>query len=245
MLKIAAGVIGGVVVLALAAFVVQAQRVPLPGQKFESNGPKHVAPGEPHGSYFSNPPTSGWMYDPMTNPGVYTRPKTPEELVHFLEHGGVWVLYTCPEGCPELAEQLAAVVNKQIDRNRPAAVAPYPPPDSPERRYDRPEKRINVIAWQYLLSLDEFDRKQIDEFIERHACRFLPEGSGPGCFGRAKGSAGKEKDAGEKGFNAIKPGGAPQPAATAVLTITPSAATPTPAVAGPTPPPAATGTPGP
>lgn len=225
LLWIVAGVAAGALVLALVGYLIWSRFKPLPGEKFTSNGNAHARAGQPHGAYFTNPPTSGWHYDDIPRPGVYTSPRHPEELGHFMEHGGVWVLYTCPEGCDDLAQQLADIVNEQIDRNNPAAVAPYPPPG-----YPRPEHTINVVAWRYKLSLDEFRRDTIEEFVERHACRYNPEG-GPYCTG-VRGASTEEKDAGEDGFNLVPatpaPSGSPPPA--------PTPAPATPPAAGPTPP---------
>jgi hypothetical protein len=222
-----------VVLIALVAYLVIEQLEPLPGTKFPTNGNQHVAPGEAHGAYFSNPPTSGWHYADIPAPGVYTRVVEPEGLGHFMEHGGVWVLYTCPEPCQELADQLADIVNRGIDRGNPVAVAPYPP-----QGREAPPQRINVIAWQYLLSMDEINRGAINEFIDRHACRYNPEGGG--ICGAVKGSTASPQTPESGGFNAITT------SATAVATVpaTAPAATPTPVPAGPAAPsPAATGTP--
>jgi hypothetical protein len=222
---------GAVVVLALVFWLVIQQRKPLPGERFDTNGNQHVAPSEAHGSYFTNPPTSGWHYPSLPNPGVYTQAFPPEGLPHLMEHGGVWVLYTCPDGCDDLANQLKDIVIKATDRNRPVALAPYPLKGNPA-----PEHKINVIAWQYKLSLDEFDQGKINEFIDRHSCRYSPEG-GPWCSG-VKGKTAPEKDAGPSGVNAATAAAA----ATATFTITAVSGTPTPAPVGPTPAPTTAGT---
>jgi hypothetical protein len=221
------------VVIAVAAYVIIQQLEPLPGTKFASNGNQHVVPGEAHGAYFSNPPTSGWHFADIPAPGVYTRVVEPEGLGHFMEHGGVWVLYTCTDDCPELAAQLAEIVNRAIDRGNPVAVAKYPP-----QGREAPAQRINIVAWQYMLSMDEIDRGAINEFIDRHACRYNPEGGG--ICGGVNGSTGAVNTPESGGFNAITT------SATAVATVTAPAATPTPVPAGPAAPsPAATGTPAP
>ncbi len=243
---ILAAIVGGLVVLALIAWLLWQQFKPLPGEQVESNGNAHVEQGQAHGAYFSNPPTSGWHLNPIPNPGIYTNPKLPEELGHFMEHGGVWVLYTCPDGCAELVEQLTRVVNNEIDRNKPVALAPYPAAGATP-----PERRINVVAWQRILSMDEFNGSQIEDFIERLSCRYNPEG--PGWCGTVKGKVANDpKDAGENGFNAATPGPAPAavpgltpgPAGTSAtpIAVTPPATAPTPGVStapagiGPTPP---------
>jgi hypothetical protein len=167
------GGIAGIIVIALAWWIISAVRAPLPGQYFPTQGNDHLASiDEPHPPYNSNPPTSGWHLPPLPRPGIYVQPKVAEELGHFMEHGGVWVLYNCPEGCESEVQQLTGIVNGAIDRGRPAALAPYPSMDS----------RFALVAWQYLLPLDNVERGEIDNFISRHACRYNPEG-GPYCSG--------------------------------------------------------------
>lgn len=230
---IVAGVAAGVAVALVIVFIVRAQMQPLPGQKFPTNGNAHVLPGEAHGAYFSNPPTSGWHYDTVPAPSseAYTEPLAPEALPHFMEHGGVWVLYR-PDASDDVKQQLKAIVDKYLARKKPVALAPYPPAG-----YPQPEHPINVIAWQYLLGLDSVDRKKIEEFIERHTCRYTPEGTGAGngCpRGVVRGQTAPPVDAGDGGFKVPTPAAAPQPTA--------AAAPATPAPVGPTPP-AATVTP--
>jgi hypothetical protein len=166
----------------------------LPGQKFLSNGNDHVAAAtDKHGAYFSNPPTSGWHLPALNRPGVYTQLLPPEAVAHFLEHAGVWVLYTCPSGCEEVVQGLQRIVTAEVARGRPVALAPY-------AAREQPKQRINLVAWQYLLALDEFDETAVTQFIAAHACRYNPEG-GPFCDG-IRGSTDAAADAGDQGFNA-------------------------------------------
>lgn len=140
----------------------------LPGVGYPSNGNAHVQPGEAHGAYFSNPPTSGWHFAELPQPGIYTTPLTPEDVPHFLEHGGVWVLYNCPTACPDLVNQLIPIVNRATQARKPVALAPYPSMSA----------RIAVVAWQRLLTLDAVDEAKIQEFIDKLVCRYNPEGPG-------------------------------------------------------------------
>ena len=168
----------------------------LPGTRYPSNGNGHLTDAQQtHGAYFSNPPSSGWHTAPVPRPGVYTQPKSPEDIPHFLEHGGVWILYTCPSGCSDVTERLHEIVNRSIDAGRPVAVAPYP-----EHGRQPPMRRINAVAWQYILETDELDVRTIQRFIEAHACRYNPEG-GPYCSG-VRGRVEPDRDAGATGFNA-------------------------------------------
>jgi hypothetical protein len=163
------GGIAGIIVIALAWWIIGTIRAPLPGEKFPSQGNDHLASiEEPHPPYNSNPPTSGWHLAPLPRPGIYAQPKVPEELGHFMEHGGVWVLYNCPDGCESDVQQLADIVNGAIDDGDPTALAPFP----------SMEHRFAVVAWQYLLTMDSVDRGAIENFISRHACRYNPEGPG-------------------------------------------------------------------
>ncbi len=166
----------------------------LPGLKFMSNGNEHVAAAtDTHGAYFSNPPTSGWHLPSLNRPGVYTQPLPPESVAHFLEHAGVWVLYTCPSGCDDLVQNLQRVVTAEVARGRPVALAPY-------SAREQPKQRVNLVAWQYLLPLDDFDEAAVTQFIAAHACRYNPEG-GPFC-NEMRGTTGAAVDAGAQGFNA-------------------------------------------
>jgi hypothetical protein len=66
-----------------------------------SEGQTHV----PEGSaiqYVSNPPSSGSHYPSPKPWGVYEETIPPGYWVHNLEHGGVVVLYDCPQACPEV-----------------------------------------------------------------------------------------------------------------------------------------------
>ena len=217
------GAIAAVVIAAIAFWVYRSVTAPLPGEKLESQGNAHLTDAtQPHEPYSTDPPASGPHLPTIPRPGIYTQPKVAEDLGHFMEHGGVWVLYNCPDGCPDDVQAIERLVNRAIDRGRPVALAPYP---SMESRYA-------VVAWQYLLRLDEFDRGQIDDFINRHACRYNPEG-GPYCSGvRGKVESDAPQETQQEGTTLP------------VITLTPFSVfgSPTPAPAG-TPAPTATAAP--
>jgi cyclophilin family peptidyl-prolyl cis-trans isomerase len=158
-------------------------------REVQSNGNEHIVPGQPHGAYFSNPPTSGWHFAELPRPGIYATALEPEDVPHFLEHGGVWVLYSCPEGCTELVNQLIGVVNSATQKNQPVALAPYPDMDD----------RIALVAWQRLQTLAQFEQEKITSFIDRFVCKYNPEG-GPYCATVA-GTTAPARDAGSSGFN--------------------------------------------
>lgn len=126
----------------------------LPGERFPDQGNRHLtSPADPHPPYNSEPPTSGPHLAYLAPWGVHTRPILPQLQVHNLEDGGVLLQYSCD--CPELAEQLAAVVRRY---DRFVILAPYPTMKS----------RIALTAWTRLETLDEFDEQRIVRFIEAY-----------------------------------------------------------------------------
>lgn len=90
-------------------------------QTFPSLGQEHIAFGQQHAPYNSNPPASGPHLDTPQNWGIYTVPQIQEQLIHNLEHGGVVIQYNNLLG-PEV-QQLTSIV--QNDRYH-LILAPYP-----------------------------------------------------------------------------------------------------------------------
>jgi uncharacterized protein DUF3105 len=103
-------------------------------QSFPSLGQEHIASGQQHVPYNSNPPSSGPHLDTPQNWGIYTVPQIQEQLVHNLEHGGVVIQYNNLSG-PEV-QQLTGIV--QRDRYH-IILAPYPGLPS--------EAKIALTAW--------------------------------------------------------------------------------------------------
>jgi hypothetical protein len=116
-------------------------------------GRAHVAPGEPHPAYNSNPPASGWHYAGTAPWGFHNAELPDELLIHNLEHGGIWITYK--------DDQDAAVVNPLValarEFPRKLVVTHRPTNDSP----------IAVAAWGRLMKLDRYDRGAIVDFYNR------------------------------------------------------------------------------
>ncbi|MCH7756764.1 DUF3105 domain-containing protein [Patescibacteria group bacterium] len=64
-------------------------------QAFKIQGREHIAVGEEHPPYSSNPPSSGWHYGQTVQAGFYDVGETvpDENVIHNLEHGDIWVAY--------------------------------------------------------------------------------------------------------------------------------------------------------
>jgi hypothetical protein len=132
-------------------------------------GRGHLEPGVRYGAdYRTKPGTSGphWQTLPSAGVptgaparwGIYDRPIPDEVLIHNLEHGGIGLHYNCPEGCPELVEQLRGIIGRNPSQ---FILAPYPDMD----------RKIAVTAWRHLLYLDEFDEAKIREFVDAYQDR--------------------------------------------------------------------------
>ena len=128
----------------------------LPGVKFADLGNLHISmPTDPHVPYNSEPPTSGPHLPYIAPWGIHTTPIVPELQVHNLEDGGVMVQYHCATPCPQLVEQLTAIV-KRYDIQ--VILAPYP----------WMRTRIALTAWTRLDAFDEFDEARIVRFIRAY-----------------------------------------------------------------------------
>lgn len=130
----------------------------------------HVAEGS-QVAYGTRPPTSGAHY-PAWYPtyGVVEQPVPPGTWLHNLEHGAVVLLYNCPEACPELVAQIRELYaslppGRNARRGTRLLAVPYTDMD----------RKIAVVAWGYLLELDDFDADQIRRFYEARIDR------GPEC----------------------------------------------------------------
>jgi len=153
-LKVGVTVVGVVVVAAVVGWFAYRAAADLPGEKFPDQGNLHIqTAGDPHTPYNSDPPTSGPHLPYIAPWGVHTRPIPLPLQVHNLEDGGVVVQYNC--ACPELAEQLRAVVSRY---EKFVILAPYPEMKS----------KIALTAWTRLDRLEAFDERRIVRFIEAY-----------------------------------------------------------------------------
>ena len=64
-----------------------------PGTAVPTQGAQHISVGAVHAPYNSNPPTSGPHYAQPAAWGVYGSELLDEQVIHNLEHGGVWISY--------------------------------------------------------------------------------------------------------------------------------------------------------
>lgn len=123
-----------------------------PGVEYPNQGQAHISPGQSHEPYNSNPPTSGSHYAEAAAWGIYDKELSDEQLIHNLEHGGIWISYKDLNN-QELVNKLKDIAD---DYSIKVIMTPRPQNDS----------AIAAAAWQRLLKLDSFDEKQIKSFIK-------------------------------------------------------------------------------
>lgn len=123
-----------------------------PGTAYLDQGREHIAVGAEHAAYNSNPPTSGPHYAEPAPWGFYDEALPDEQLVHNLEHGGVWIAYKNSED----AELKAALKKIADDYTVKVIVTPRPQNDA----------RISVAAWTRLLAMETYDETALRDFIK-------------------------------------------------------------------------------
>lgn len=104
--------------------------------------------------YADKPPTGGPHNPCWASWGVHAQPLADQYWVHNLEHGGVVLLYHCPEGCADQLGQLQAFV---AGHERTLLT------ESPELQH-----RFEVVAWGYRLAMDTLDVATLDAFYMMH-----------------------------------------------------------------------------
>ncbi len=114
----------------------------------------HIADGEMHPEYNSNPPTSGWHYAQDAQLRFYTDTIPDETLVHNLEHGQVWISFR------DADDQDAIDALRDIQRQYPGTVIVTLRPEN--------DSRIVAASWGRMLQLEALDTDQLYAYILRY-----------------------------------------------------------------------------
>lgn len=126
---------------------------PINVQFFPAQSHNHIATGEAHPNYNSNPPTGGWHYNQPAAAGIYDTELPDEQVVHNLEHGHVWISYR-----PALdKDSVNKIADIAISYSSKIIVTPRAKNDS----------LIAVAAWEHLMKLDSFQGDKILAFIKQ------------------------------------------------------------------------------
>ena len=148
----------GLLVIALIGYglylLISKTTTPRPGESFAIQGRAHIPIGSSYEEYNSNPPTSGSHYAQTTAWGVYQNELKDENVIHSLEHGGIWISYQ-PDIEETIKEELEAIGKKYSGS---VVVSPRSANDSP----------IALASWGRLEKLMTFEEARIVEFIKRN-----------------------------------------------------------------------------
>jgi hypothetical protein len=172
-------IIGGILGAAAVAILIvalalnhmaQVSNAPV-GQAVPDEGRTHVDPSTAP-TYQFYPPASGPHYSVAGSaPVPWKTIGTLQEgqYIHNLEHGGIAILYDCPSGtdCTTLKNQLENYVKN---------LAPTEPTFNEVKIVMSPysrgmQKKVALVAWDYIQFLDGYDQNAITRFYESHVDR--------------------------------------------------------------------------
>jgi hypothetical protein len=152
-------VFGLLVFFAISGFVLVQSSKPQPpaiGEVFPILESKHISIGGTHPTYNSNPPTSGEHYVDPADWNVYETELPDEQLVHNIEHGGIWISY------------------KNIDQNTKSKLEALTRQNfgsvimTPRAKNDA---SIVFASWGRLEKFESFDEKAMTLFIKANKNR--------------------------------------------------------------------------
>ena len=134
---------------------------------YEADGQSLPPAGGPHwgsGRCSTDLDSSAAFCGPVPE-GFYTEPWDAESLVHNMEHTGVVVWYNTTD--QEILDDLRDFA--EDNRSRFLVVSRYP---------DMEEETVAISGWsrRLIVSVDDYDRDQLQDFMDVHECRFDPEG---------------------------------------------------------------------
>ena len=138
------------------------------GQAVADEGRNHVDPSTAP-TYKFYPPASGPHFSAQgIAPVPWQTIDTLQEgqYIHNLEHGGIAILYDCPSGadCTTLKNALENYVTN---------LAPVEPTYHEVKVVLTPysrgmQKKVALVAWDYIEFLDSYDQAEITRFYENH-----------------------------------------------------------------------------
>jgi hypothetical protein len=125
----------------------------------EYEGAQHVPEGT-HVDYRANPPASGNHWPQWAEPwGAYPDGLPRERWMHNLEHGGVVLLYNCPDGCADVVAQLTALRDgTPPDRYQQQRLLIVPDREMP--------MKVAAVAWKWRWQGESVDVPTVRCFIE-------------------------------------------------------------------------------
>lgn len=134
-----------------------------PGVELPDHGRAHLQEGETIEYGGPEPPASGKHGQPLPWQ-VYEQEVPDENMIHNLEHGGIYISYQ-PDLPQEQIDKIKALVTPPYSREgfspTKVLVAPRAANDSP----------IILTSWRRQLKLDSFDEEKIVEYYLRNVSK--------------------------------------------------------------------------
>ncbi|NBC95770.1 MAG: DUF3105 domain-containing protein [Deinococcus-Thermus bacterium] len=153
------GIVGVAALIAVPIVIEAVQAANLPGDRFASQGNRHVPLGTEVPAYNSDPPTSGPHTDALAGWGTYGPGEAPpdQRLLHNMEDGGV-VLWYRPAENAEATEGRIAALEDVARSYRRIVIAPRP---------DMPTD-FALTAWQRLQRFETIDQEAMGAFVDAY-----------------------------------------------------------------------------
>lgn len=146
-----------VAAIAVPASLEFARAAQLPGERFASQGNRHVEPGTAVATYNSVPPTSGPHAPQIAAWGSYFPGDVPhvQTLIHNMEDGGVILWYQPGETDDETLARVTAL--EDVARGyRRVVIAPF----------DDLPSTFTATAWQRLQRFEDVDPEGMRAFVD-------------------------------------------------------------------------------
>lgn len=112
-------------------------------------------------AYVSVPPCVGDHFGKWSSWGEVSTELEPEYYVHNLEHGGVALLYDCPDGCDDIVTALRDYA-KAVPEDDGGAFRYILSPNSAL------DSQIAVAAWGWTWTADCLDMDSLKAFVAAH-----------------------------------------------------------------------------
>jgi len=124
------------------------------GTEYSNEGQEHVDVGQSHAPYKTNPPLSGPHYTSPASWNFYDKILEDEQVLHNLEHGGIWISYQKELSADEKS-QLETLSKKYPDR---LVVSFRPKNDS----------AFVVASWRRMEKLETLDLALMEQFLKNN-----------------------------------------------------------------------------
>ena len=149
---------------------------PLIGVQHKNQGEQHIAEGQKHAAYNSDPASSGPHYNDANAPapwGVYTQEVPEEVFVHNEEHGGVVITYN-PKLLP--ADQLKKLQSLFAPPYSNRAFSPSKAIVIPR---SKDTHAIEIASWTWTLNMDKYDEATLIKYYRQHEGQSPEPAAGP------------------------------------------------------------------